>query len=661
MPKLSDPITIRGMEIKNRLAFPPMLTMSSDANGAPSEKTFNVHVTKARGGAGMITYEAVSVEPEILSEQNVSANIGKDENIPAYKRVADEVHKYGAKIGMQLADGGLIGFVLASLFGFELESRGPSTVDLLHLTSAYEVMVPAWPYTLKQTGAICKELTIEDIIRLEDLFAAGAKRAIQAGFDFIEIHSAHATLHSAFLAPYSNVRTDKYGGSTEKRCTFLLETMEKIRKSIGDKPPLFVRISADELVPDGLKIEETKKIAKIIENAGVDCIDVSIGNMIRNPKGIQIPTYFEHGAFIHFAEEIKKVVNVPVIGVGRIVDPRMADQFIQQGKADIIYMGRQLICDADTPNKYFKGQLDDIKYCMGCLQGCSTTCVYDAYSGQNYQDLNPSTDLKKIIILGAGIAGMEAARVAKLRGHDVEIFEKSNKVGGLVPLLAMEYKKEEFLNIVKFLKSQLNKLGVPIHLNKELTKDEIKDLKPDILVLATGTEAKIPTNLEGKPNILTQDEAILKTKPVGKNVVIWGLGAYWRGGPETAITLREQKYNVKALMGSNTTVASEMLIATGRRLWILEYLRDNKIPIYTKAKLLDVTEKGVKFLDENKTEQFIEADTLVYCGSRITNAKKLKTQFEEVAPKIQLIGDCKRPRDIAEAMNDAQTFVRKLN
>jgi len=660
MPELSDPITIRGMEIKNRIGFPPMLSMSSDANGCPSEKTFDVYMTKARGGAGLITYEATSVEPVILSAQNVSANIGKDEDIPAYKKVTDEVHKYGAKFGMQLADGGLIGFVLASLFGFEIEPRGPSSVDLLHLTSAYEVMVPSWPDTLKQTGAICKEMTVEDIIRTEDLFADAAKRAIQAGFDYVEIHSAHATLHSAFLAPYSNVRTDKYGGSIEKRCTFLLETIEKIRKNIGEKPPIFVRISADELLPDGLRIEDTKKIAKIIEDAGVDCIDVSMGNMIRNPKGIQIPTYYEHGSFIHLAEKIKSVVDVPIIGVGRIVDPRMANEFIKQGKADIIYMGRQLICDADTPNKYFNGQIDDIRFCMGCLQGCSTVCVMDAYSGQNYEELTPSSEPKKIIILGAGIAGMEAARTAKLRGHEVEIYEKSNEVGGLIPLLAMEYKKEEFMNIVTYLKTQLKKLEVPIHLNKELSEDEIAKLNPDILVLATGTEATLPKKLEDKPNILTQDEAILKSKPIGKDVVIWGLGAYWRGGPETAITLTEQGYNVKALMGSNTSVATEMLLATGRRLWILEYLRDKKIPIYTKAKLLDVTDKGVKFIDENKKEQFIEADSLVYCGSRMTKAKKMKKQFKDVAPKITLIGDCKRPRDIAEAIKDAQTFARKL-
>ncbi len=660
MPKLSDPITIRGMEVKNRLGYPPMLTLSSDAKGCPTQRTYNAYEAKARGGVGLITSEAVSVEPTIFSEQNTSANIGRDENIPAYKKMADIVHKYGAKIGMQLADPGLIGFVLASLFNIDVVPIGPSKVDLLHLTSAYEIMLPTWSDTLKQTGAEVKVMSIEDIIRLEDLFAAGAKRAIQAGFDFVEIHSAHATGHSAFLAPYANIRTDQYGGSTENRCRFLLETVEKIRKNIGEKPPIFVRISADEMVDDGLKIDESKKIAKIIENAGVDCIDVSQGNMIRNPQGIQIPTYYNHGCFIHLAEKIKKFVNIPVMGVGRIVDPRMADEFIQQGKADLIYMGRQLICDADTPNKYFNGQLDDIRYCIGCLQGCMSVCVLDAFSGQNFKELTPSTDLKKIVILGAGIAGMEAARIAKIRGHEVEIYEKSDKVGGLLPLVAAEYKKEEFMNIVNYLETQLKKLNVPIHLNKELTKEEIISLKPDILVLAVGTDATIPVNLKGKPNILTQDEAILKSKPMGKNLAVWGLNTYWKGGAETAITLAEQGYNIKALIGSNTIIAQLVWLATGRRLWILQYFRDKNIPVYKKAKLLDVTERGIKFLDENKQEQFIEVDNLVYCGSRISNAKPLRKIFEGVAPKTVVVGDARKSGDIATALSMAQTFARKL-
>jgi len=659
MPKLADPITIRGMEVKNRLAYAPMLSMSYDAKGNPTKRSYNLYEVKARGGIGMITLESVSVAPA-TTKLNTTANLGNDDNIPAYKKMADLVHQYDVKIGIQLNLPGLIGFALAAVFNQYLEPIGPSKVDIIHATSAYELMFPNYRDIVEKNNYEIRELKVEEILAIEDLFAAAAKRAITAGFDFIEVHSGHGTLHAAFLAPYQNIRTDQYGGSYENKCRFAIETMEKIRKSIGEKPPIFIRFSADELLEDGNRIKDGIEIAKIFEKAGFDCLDVTQGNMIRSPFGIQVPTYVDHGGFIHLAEAIKKEVNIPVIGVGRIVDPKMADDFIQQGKADIIYMGRQLICDENTPNKYFNGQAADIKYCLGCLQSCSEICVYDAFSGQNHTDINPSTDLKKIVILGAGIAGMEAARVAKLRGHEVEIYEKSDKIGGLIPLLAMEYKKTDFLNIIKFLETQLKKLNIPIHLNKELSNEEISSLNADILVLATGTSATIPKNLRGKSNIVTQDESILKNKTIGKNVVVWGLGAFWRGGAETAISLAEEGYNVKALAGSGTVVATEILIATGRRLWILEYLRDKKIPIYTKAKLLDVVENGVKILDGNKNEQFIEVDTLVYCGSRMTAAKKLKKELEGITPKIVLIGDCKRPRDIKEAMKDAQTFARGL-
>jgi 2-enoate reductase len=297
---------------------------------------------------------------------------------------------------------------------------------------------------------------------------------------------------------------------------------------------------------------------------------------------------------------------------------------------------------------------------MGCSQNCGRNCIQDAFGAQNYKELTSTTNPKKIVILGAGIAGLEAARVAKLRGHEVEIYEKADKVGGLIPLLAAEYGKADFMNSVNYAESQLKKLGVPIHLNKELTKDEIGALKPDILVLATGSEATIPVNLKEKPNVVTQDESILKSKTMGKDLVIWGLEAYWRGGVESAISLIEEGYNVKALVGPEKTVAGLLRAHQGRRYWLLNYLRKRDIPIYKKAKLLDVTEKEVKFLDENGKEQSIEADTLVYCGSRITQGKKLKEEFEGVAPEIVLIGDGKQPRDIEVAIKEAQTFARNL-
>ena len=660
MVKLGDPITIRGMEVKNRLGFPPMLSSSCDSQGRPTERAYRLYERKAIGGVGLMVYEATMVDPHFPSQNG--AWIGTDDNIPAYRKMTDLVHKHNVKFGMQINKLGLISYALYAMYNyFGLDPIGPSEIDLLQSTSSLKVMFPAWPSIIEKKNLKMRELNVEEISKIQDLYALGAKRVIQAGFDFVEIHSAHGTLPSAFLSPFNNRRNDKYGGSIEKRCQFILETVGKVRKTIGDEPPIFVRISGDELFNGGNRIEETTKIAQILEKGGVDCIDVTQGIILRSPFGIEIPTYCRHGCYIDLAEAIKKVVDIPVIGVGRIVDPVMADQFIQQGKADIIYLGRQLICDAETPNKYFNGQLDDIRYCIGCLQSCGSVCLQDAFSGQNYQEITSSTELKKIVILGAGIAGMEAARVAKLRGHEVEIYEKSNKVGGLIPLVALEYKKNDFMNIVNYLDIQLKKLEVLIHLNKELTREEVASLKPDILVLATGSEATVPVKFEGNPNVVSQDEAILNSKRLGKEIVVWGLNAYWKGGSETAISLAKEGFNVKALIGPEALIAQVISGGgTGRRFLITQYLKQNNTQVYPIAKLLDVNEKGVKFYDKERTEHFIEVDALIYCGSRISNGKKLKKEFEGVAPEIILIGDCKKPRDIKEALKDAQTFARNL-
>ena len=661
MPKISDPITIRDMEVKNRFGFPPMVSGSHDSEGRPTERAFTQYEQKAKGGVGIMTYEASMLDPWLKGPGMTSPNIGREENIPAFKKITDRIHKHNVKFGMQMNKIGMISYTFASLANFfKLPSNiGPSSIDLEHAFSAWKLMVPSWPDTIKKNNLKIKELTIKEIEQIQNLYAVGAKNAIQAGFDYVEVHSGHGTLPQSFITPYFNRRTDKYGGSVEKRCTFIKETVAKIRENIGKEPPILVRFSADELVHDGNKIENSIEIAKILEKAGVDCIDVTQGVILRSPFGITIPSYCKPGCFIHLAEEIKKHVKIPVMGVGGINDPRMAAEFIEQGKADIINMGRQLICDSETPNKYFEGRFDDIKRCLGCLASCGT-CTYDAYSGLNYQELTPSTEPKKIVILGAGIAGMEAARVSKLRGHEVKIYERSGQVGGLVSLLAKEFGKERFLQIVTYLSDQLKKLNILIHLNRDLTKKEVQSLNPDILILAAGSEATLPVNLKGKPNVLTQDELILKSKSMGKDIVVWGLNAYWRGGLESVVSLSEEGYNIKALVGSEATVGQIIAGAAGRRFWILRYMRDKKIPIYIKAKLLDVTDEGVKFLDKDENEQFIEANSLVYCGPRIASGKVLKNKFEGAAPEIKLIGDCNKPRDIQAAMKDAQTFARNL-
>ena len=658
MARVTDPLQIRNMEIKNRLGFPPMMS-GSISNGIPGKNFYNVYEPIAKGGVGIITVEASSTDP---MNTPISPCLGLDENIPAFKEFTDRIHKYGTKIGIQFAHGGILTLMFIAMMRMNMPVWAPSSVDPVVASDAYELINPNWRKDLEKTGF--KEIhamTAEEMDGVGNRFAAAAKRAIDAGFDYVEIHSAHGTLYHDFLSPYYNQRTDEYGGSWENKTRFLRETVAKIRDKIGDHP-IFVRISADELVKDGLKVEDQQQAVQFIEKAGVDVIDVSQGIQVRTPEGINIPTYTPPGGFIHHAEAIKKVVNIPVIGVGCITDVKMADDFIQQEKADIIYMGRQLITDPETPNKYFNGQLDDIKYCIGCQIGCGSVCVLNPFERHNYQELVPTEEPKKIVVIGAGIAGMELARVAKLRGHDVEVYEKSDKVGGLMHVVAAEYKKEQFMNIVKYQKTQLKKLHVPIHLNTELTNQEIKDLDCDVLVFAVGTEATIPVKFKDNPNVLTQDEAVMKTKSIGKNVVIWGLDTYWKGGAETAITLREQGYNIKAIAGNEKVLAGIITQArlTGRVTWIHHYFKENKIPMYKNAKLIDFSDNKVLLHDSDDNEHVIEADTLVYCGARTTPKNTLEKEFENVGFKIEFIGDCNKPRDIQAAIRDAQTLARNI-
>ncbi|MFX1324483.1 MAG: FAD-dependent oxidoreductase [Promethearchaeota archaeon] len=658
MPKLSDPITIRNMEVKNRVGFPPMMSNCSDEQGRPTEGNVLVYEQKAKGGTGILTYEASTIDPK-APIGGTQPNIGRQENLPAFQKLTDRVHKYGAKIGIQIVHGGILGF-MGVPWGIK-RIFAPSRVDEATAASAYHALYPDWPQYIKDNDIQIVPLTKEMIIGIEDLMAQAAANGIEAGFDYVEVHSTHGTLYHDFISPFYNQRTDEYGGSLENKFRFAKETIEKMRKSMGKEPPIFFRISGDSLTKEGIQLEDAKKNAQMYEKLGVDCIDVSMGVNVRTPQGITPPSYIPQGGFIHLAAGVKSVVDIPVIGVGRITKLQMADEFIQQGKADIINLGRQLICDPDSPNKYFNGQIEEIKTCFGCIASCGMgVCVYDPYTGPFQKDLIATNSPKKIIILGGGIAGMEAARICALRGHHVELYEKTDKLGGLIHLLSAEYKKEEYINLPNWIQHQLHKLEVPIHLNRELNKDEIISLNPDVLVLAIGTKATVPVKYQDRANVVTQDEAIRKSKPLGKNVIVWGLDTYWRGGVETAITLIEQGYNVKAIIGNETVMARSIRGLSGRYLWIYEYFKAKKLPLLYNCKLEEITDFGVKFIDGKGEEQFIEADTLVYCGSRITQRKELEKEVEGKIPLIVSIGDCKQPRDIREAIKDAHDFAREI-
>ncbi|MDP2920057.1 MAG: NADH:flavin oxidoreductase, partial [Dehalococcoidia bacterium] len=359
--KILEPIQIKNMKLKNRIGLPSLLNMPGADDSSINDLTIRWFESRAKGGAGLIMTGSVAPSaPGIPVQTRIVRGAGialyDDRFIPGFARLAKVLHSYGAMLGVQM---GIVGGVMGG--------RGPSpppypdeqnrTDDLYFVMSGVRI-----PRT---------EVTIEQIERSQNDIAAAAARAKEAGVDAVELHCAHggATGGCSFISPYYNRRTDKYGGSWENRLRYAVETIRKIRQAVGDDFPVFVRLSTDQLLGNrGITIEDTCKIiVPTLEKAGVDCIDCSQGDMIRAGQGITIPLYYPRGCFIHLAAAVKKSTRLPVIGVGRIVDIEMAEKFLQEGKADIIFMGRQLVADPDTPKKYFEGRKDEIRTCIGCL------------------------------------------------------------------------------------------------------------------------------------------------------------------------------------------------------------------------------------------------------------------------------------------------------
>jgi len=508
--KILEPIEINGMRLKNRLALAPLLNMPRN-DDCPDEKTVRWFEERAKGGLGLLmTGALIPVKPPFPLGM---MGLYSDEHMEAFSKVVDAVHAHGAKIGVQLAMPGPLGGAAPSPGPYP-DAENP-TMSPLKIFMNFE--------------APTAELTVEQIRQAEDGFAEAAARTKRSGADCVELHCAHggATLHCSFISPYYNRRTDEYGGSWENRLRFPVETLRKMREAVGDDFPILVRLSADQLLGDrGITLEDTTRhIVPTLEAAGVDCFDVSQGDIIRSPEGIQITLYYRRGCFIHLAEAVKKVTDRPVIGVGRIVDPAMAECFLQEGKADIIYMGRQFTSDTETLHKYLDGRRDEIRVCLACNEGCGTPCPVNYSISPDALPLTPAEKPKRVVVIGGGVAGMEAARICRLRGHRVTLFEKGAELGGMVAALALTPTTGELGNIVKYLGTQMRKLEVDVRVCKEAALADVEELAPDAVIVATGSRMQLPDLVQGKPWVMDHMEALRDMSAIGQRVVIWGLVA----------------------------------------------------------------------------------------------------------------------------------------
>jgi 2,4-dienoyl-CoA reductase-like NADH-dependent reductase (Old Yellow Enzyme family)/thioredoxin reductase len=657
--KIFEPIEIKGMKLKNRLGFAPFLNMPAAGDGHINDLTVKWFEDRAKGGTAFIMTGAVVAGP--APDSNLMAILGlewiglyDDKYIPGFARIADAVHAHGAKLGVQLT--GSAGPMLG---------RGPSLPPYPDEEHATDHLINVFfGFDMPVT-----EVTVEEIEQVEQYIADAAARAKAAGVDCVELHCAHggATFHNAFLSPYYNRRTDRYGGSWEGRLRLLVETVQKMRAAVGEEYPILVRLSSDQLVGErGVTLKDTTDIiVPALEAAGVDCFDISQGDMVRSNEGILIPLYYPRGCFMNMTAEVKKATKLPVIGVGRIVDLDMADRFLEEGKADIIFMGRQLTADPETPKKYLEGRPEDIRVCIGCMDACGPCAInYEIHRGTGAPV--PADKPKKVLVIGGGIGGMEAARVAALRGHSTTLMENDSQLGGILAALARSSMNSEFGNFVRYLTTQLKKLKVDVRLGKPVTAADVEALAPDIVILATGSSMVIPKAARGKRGVMNHVEAVRRKDEIGQKVVIWGLVA-----ADLALSLAQEGKDV-TIMGEGGIDTLAKPYPMGRKWYILRKLTDVRVPravpeaarmsnpeVLCNVKVEQITEEGIHLVDKDGGKRLLAYDTLIASGRN----KASDAMFKELQGKpweVYRIGDCIRPANIKTAVVEANEVARRI-
>lgn len=641
---LFNPITLGKVTLRNRIVMPAMTTVFANAYGAVTERLMNYHAERAKGGVGLIITETLCVDYPIGKGGHATIlRIDYDKFIPGLSELVKAVHVHGGKIASQLHHAGR-----------------QTTLDF---TEGHQPVCASAVYD-PVSGVQPRALTIDEIGDIMKKFADGARRAKAAGFDAIEIHGAHGYLIQQFLSPHTNRRLDKYGGNLDRRMTFALEVLTCIREKVGYDFPVIYRLSAEEHIPGGLTCDDTKVIARKLEQEGVDALHISSG-MNETPTEFSDtpPAAVPRGCYVPYAEAIKKVVNVPVITVGRITDPLLAENILAEGKADLIAMGRALIADPELPRKAREGRLDDIRTCIAC-RGCSLRinsglplgCDINAAAGEEKTSrLEPVKKPKKILIVGGGPGGMEAARVLALRGHEAILYDDKSELGGQLLMATKPPHKEELTNLLVYLSTQIKKLNVDVNLGKPVTASLVQEINPNVVILATGAHSLVP-NIPGitSENVVTAWDVLMGKVEVGEEIVVAGGGDV---GCETAEFLANKEKSL-SLIEMLDEVAYDVEYRT--RDLMLKRLAANNVRILTGCVIIGITEKGVSVVDKRRNRiKTIHAENVVLALGARPNTT-LTNELKGTIPALYSIGDCVKPRKVPDAIREAFKLARKV-
>lgn len=644
-----SPIKIGNVEIKNRIEFAPAIPFLASPDGYVTRELIEWEQSLARGGAGIVTIGDSAIDFDYAHDHPSQLNLGTDEVIPGLSMLVETIQRYGAKASIEINHGGrnvqpwLIG-------GKQPIAPSPIPSKILEIIS-------------REKGGKkfhIQEMNQDLIDQVIDNFASACYRCLQAGFEMVMIHGGHGHLLAQFASPYSNRRSDGYGGSLENRAKFPIEVLTAIRKKVGNKLAIEYRISGDELVPGGMHIEETIEFLKMIEDK-IDLVHISAG-IIGDPqtdaflggRSIYMPPMYN----VERAEKIKKGVRIPVAVVGAIKNLEMADKIIAEGKADIAAMASALIADPEIVNKTQRGELDNIRHCLRCTSCNDRTrrflpprCAVNpvAFREVEYSHVQPAEKKKKVVIVGGGPAGMEAAQVASSRGHQVTLYEKEEKLGGTLILASAPPFKAEMKNYLDWMIKTTERQPVEIKLSTEATADTVKAEKPDVLIVAVGAVPQTP-DIPGsqKPIVVWAGDVEKGSAKVGKTVVVVGAGMT---GCETALHLTQQGKKVTLIdMLTESEIAQDTPFIA--RVTLMLVLRKYNVEIKTEVKLEEVTDRGALVIDKQWRRYEIPADTVVFAMGFKARTETVKS-LQGLAREVYVIGDCAKPRNLMSAIHDA--------
>jgi NADPH-dependent 2,4-dienoyl-CoA reductase/sulfur reductase-like enzyme len=508
----------------------------------------------------------------------------------------------------------------------------------------------AWKY---------EELPEAEIDRYIEDFAQAARRAKEACADAVELHACHGCLVSTFMSPITNRRTDKYGGSKENRMRFAKSIVERIKKATGKPFPLIVKINSTDDIEGGITMDEVLYQASVLEKAGANAISISSG--LEFWTALSIPCYtYPDGPMIALAEKVKKAVKIPMIVAGKI-DAKLGEKTLKSGKADFIALGRPVLADPELPNKLRAGKLDEIcpcVYCNNCIKtdpGAGPCSVNPFLFREAKLPLAPAEKSKNIMIVGGGIAGMQAAILMSERGHKVSLHEKGNSLGGQWTIAANVAGKERFNDFTAYLERSLEIAGVEVNLKSEITRDDVMEVKPDAVVVATGAvPAKIPVKGIDSKNVVQAIDVITgKAKVKGKCVVIGGRFI----GLEVALLLAEQAKEVtivtKALLGENGSKLERMTYRT-----LARKLIELRMPMFVNTTVIEIADKTV-IMNWGGEIFSLPADTVILAVGA-TADDHLAHELEGIVPELHVIGDCAKPSDAAAAVASAAKIAAKI-